>query len=61
MDDVEFQGLGEGWEVEWWVGRTVSVFTCTTIVAGPGAAMAAMWAWREETLAKREKVVVENK
>lgn len=32
----------------------VGVFAGTTLVAGPGAAMAAMWAWREEALARQE-------
>jgi hypothetical protein len=41
--------------------RIVGVFAGTMIVAGPGAAMAAMWAWREEALAKREKVLLEEK
>lgn len=43
--------LNAGW------GRIVGVFAGTTIVAGPGAAMAAMWAWREEVLAKRKEVL----
>lgn len=47
--------LNAGW------GRTVGVFAGTMIVAGPGAAMATMWGWREEVLAKREKAVLEKK
>lgn len=41
-----------------WLG-VVGVFAGTTVVAGPGAAMGVMWAWREEMLAKRK--VVEGK
>lgn len=36
-----------------WAG-IVGLFAGTTIVAGPGAAMGVMWAWREEILAKRK-------
>jgi hypothetical protein len=43
----------------WW--KIVGVFTGVTLAAGPGAAMAAMWAWREEILAKRREVVKEKK
>jgi hypothetical protein len=39
--------LSAGW------GKVLGVFAATTIFAGPGAAMAAMWAWREELLAKK--------
>jgi hypothetical protein len=46
--------LNAGW------GRIVGVLAGTTLVAGPGAAMAAMWAWREEALAKRERVFPEK-
>jgi hypothetical protein len=41
-------------------GRIIRTFAGITLVAGPGAAMAAIWAWREETLAKREVVVIEK-
>ncbi|KAH6715559.1 hypothetical protein BKA61DRAFT_632219 [Leptodontidium sp. MPI-SDFR-AT-0119] len=36
-----------------WPG-IVGTFAGTTILAGPGAGMAVMWAWREECLAKKE-------
>jgi hypothetical protein len=42
-------------------GRIVGVFAGITLVGGPGAAMVAMWAWREETLAKRRVVVPTRK
>jgi hypothetical protein len=42
-----------------WV-NIVGVFAGTTIVAGPGAAMAAMWAWREEALTKRVIATAKN-
>ena len=34
-------------------GNIIGIFAGTSIVAGPGAAMAAMWAWREEALTRR--------
>jgi len=33
--------------------KIVGAFAGMTLVGGPGAAMAGMWAWREEALAKR--------
>lgn len=36
-----------------WPG-IVGAFAGTTLLAGPGAAMTAMWAWREECLAKKD-------
>ncbi|KAH7393459.1 hypothetical protein BKA64DRAFT_577828 [Cadophora sp. MPI-SDFR-AT-0126] len=36
-----------------WPG-IVGAFSGTTLLAGPGAAMTTMWAWREECLAKQE-------
>lgn len=42
----------------WW--KIVVICAATTVIGGPGAAMAVMWAWREEVLAKRE-VVIQNK
>lgn len=42
-------------------GKIVGVFAGTTLVGGLGAGMAAMWAWREECLARREKVVLDKK
>jgi hypothetical protein len=38
-----------------WAG-IVGVFAGTTLLAGPGAAMTTMWAWREEMLAKRKPI-----
>lgn len=35
-------------------GRIIGVLAGTTLVAGPGAGMAVMWAWREEVLAGRK-------
>jgi hypothetical protein len=46
--------LQAGW------GIIVGVFAGTTLVAGPGAAMATMWAWREEVLAKRKVISFEE-
>lgn len=43
-DLKEKKKLNVGW------GRILGVFAGTTLVAGPGAAMAVMWAWREECL-----------
>jgi hypothetical protein len=36
----------------WWI--IVGVLAGITLVAGPGAGMAVMWAWREEVLAARK-------
>jgi len=47
--------LQAGW------GRILSVFAGTTLAVGPGAAMAVMWGWREEALAKRERSVEKKK
>jgi hypothetical protein len=41
-------------------GRIVGSFVGATLVAGPGTAMAIMWAWREEALAKRKVTLVEE-
>jgi hypothetical protein len=46
--------LSTGW------AKIVGVFAGTTIVAGPGTAVAAMWAWREEVMAKRETVAIKE-
>jgi hypothetical protein len=50
---LSFHDLKKARKVTAGWGKIVGVFTGTTIVAGPGAAMAAMWAWREEALTKR--------
>ncbi|KAL2068087.1 hypothetical protein VTL71DRAFT_16185 [Oculimacula yallundae] len=42
-----------------WAG-IVGTFAGTTLLAGPGAGMAAMWAWREECLAKGKNVVAQK-
>ncbi|KAL3425892.1 FAD binding domain-containing protein [Phlyctema vagabunda] len=41
--------------------RIVGVFAGTTLVAGPGAAMAVMWAWREEVLARSSRPLAGRK
>ncbi|KFZ09191.1 hypothetical protein V501_05682 [Pseudogymnoascus sp. VKM F-4519 (FW-2642)] len=46
--------LSAGW------GRIVGTFAGLTAVVGPGAAMTAMWAWREETLANRKVPAVKE-
>lgn len=38
-------------EASWW--KIVGAFAGSSLVGGPGAAMALMWGWREECLAKR--------
>lgn len=40
--------------------KIVALYTTICVVGGPGAAMAVMWAWREEVLAKK-KVVIQKK
>jgi hypothetical protein len=50
---LSFHDLKKAGKVTAGWGKIVGIFTGTTIVAGPGAAMAAMWAWREEALTKR--------
>jgi hypothetical protein len=42
-------------------GSIVRVFAGTTLVSGPGAAMATMWAWREEALVERKEASVKKK
>lgn len=42
-----------------WAG-IVGAFAGTTLLAGPGAGMAAMWAWREECLATKKVVEMEK-
>lgn len=42
--------LQAGW------ATTIGAFGLMTLVAGPGFSMAAMWAWREEILAKQKPV-----
>lgn len=34
-------------------GKIIGVFAITTIIAGMGVSMAAMWAWREDALTRR--------
>lgn len=41
--------------------KIAGIFGATTVVAGPGAAMMVMWAWREEALARRQPAAVEKK
>jgi hypothetical protein len=55
-----FSDLGKAWKLRAGWGRIVGTFVGATLVAGPGAAMAIMWAWREEALAKRECIPVEE-
>lgn len=50
---LNFHDLKKAGKVTSGWGKIVGVFAATTLVAGPGAAMAAMWAWREEALARR--------
>lgn len=42
-------------------GHILGVFAGTTIAGGPGAAMAVMWAWREESMARRGTNVARKK
>lgn len=42
----------------WW--KILMIYIATAAVSGPGAAMAVMWAWREEALA-RSGVVIKKK
>lgn len=47
--------LQAGW------GKILGVFAGATLAIGPGGAMAAMWAWREEVLAEKKVVKVSKK
>ncbi|KUJ21599.1 FAD/NAD(P)-binding domain-containing protein [Mollisia scopiformis] len=58
---LSFADLKKAKKLEAGWGRVLGVFAGTTLTAGPGAAMAVMWAWREETLAKRRSRTVEKK
>jgi hypothetical protein len=46
--------LTTGW------GKIVGTFAGVTALGGPRATMTAMWAWREETLAKRDVSVTKK-
>lgn len=41
--------------------KIVGIFAGTTLIAGPGAAMAAMWSWREECLPPKRNTVAAEK
>lgn len=48
---LSFKDLKKEKKIQAGWAKIVGVFTGTTFLAGPGAAMVAMWAWREEALA----------
>lgn len=52
---LSFKDLKREKKIETSWTRIIGIFTGTTLLAGPGAAMAVMWAWREEALAERER------
>ncbi|KAH7342650.1 hypothetical protein BKA65DRAFT_595732 [Rhexocercosporidium sp. MPI-PUGE-AT-0058] len=55
MDLKKAGKLQAGW------GRILGVFAAMNVVAGPGAALTVMWAWREEKLANRQNLLQKNK
>jgi len=57
---LSFSDLKKAGKLQAGWARILGVFAGTTITAGPGAAMAVMWAWREESLAKRESLAVKQ-
>lgn len=56
---LSFHDLKKAGKVNSGWAKILGVFSGITLVAGPGAAMAAMWGWREEALGK--KVVMKPK
>ncbi|KAF4635287.1 hypothetical protein G7Y89_g2803 [Cudoniella acicularis] len=57
---LSFMDLKKAGKVRAGWGKIVAIFSATTLIGGPGAAMMIMWAWREEALA-RKKPAVEKK
>ncbi|KAL5328898.1 hypothetical protein ACEPPN_002407 [Leptodophora sp. 'Broadleaf-Isolate-01'] len=58
---LSFKDLKKAGKLQAGWGRILGVFAAMNVVAGPGAALTVMWAWREERLAKRRNFVEENK
>ena len=57
---LSFRDLKKAGKLQAGWPRILGIFGATTLVAGPGAAMVTMWAWREEVLAARTKTVKKN-
>jgi hypothetical protein len=57
---LSFHDLKRGGKLTTNWSKIVGAYAGIMLVAGPGAAMSAMWAWREEALAKRQIVVPKN-
>ncbi|KAG4432820.1 hypothetical protein IFR05_011685 [Cadophora sp. M221] len=58
---LSFRDLKKARKLQAGWGRILGVFAAMNVVAGPGAALTVMWAWREERLAKRRNFAKENK
>ena len=50
---LNFRDLKKAGKVTSSWGKIIGVFAITTIIAGMGVSMAAMWAWREDALTRR--------
>lgn len=48
---LSFNDLKKAKKIQAGWGKIVGIYLSTLLIGGPGAAMAAMWAWREEALA----------
>lgn len=57
---LSFRDLKKAQKVEAGWAKIVGTMTGLTLLVGPGAAMTAMWAWREEALAKKSVPVVKG-
>jgi hypothetical protein len=57
---LSFRDLKKAGKLQAGWPKIFGIFGATTLVAGPGAAMVTMWAWREEVLAARKKAVKKN-
>lgn len=57
---LSFRDLKKAGKLQTGWPTILGIFGATTLVAGPGAAVVTMWAWREEVLAARKKVVAKK-
>ena len=58
---LNFRGLKKAKKVTTGWAGIVGLFAGTTRVAGPGAVMGLMWAWREEILVKKRQPIEEKR
>lgn len=58
---LSFKDLKKAGKLETGWRRILGIFAALNVVTGPGAALTVMWAWREETLAKRTNIAKRGK